>query len=90
MTNHCLLLTVTAMADILLTTTSANRPRTILNAYKMVEKYGFLQGIIPRGVLSNEIRDGYFEVHFSGDCNLRMDSFSLTIAPGLPGTSKTG
>jgi hypothetical protein len=38
----------------------------------MLEKYGFPQGIIPQGVQSNEIRDGYFEVHFSGDCNLRM------------------
>ncbi|KAM0895058.1 hypothetical protein ACQ4PT_024078 [Festuca glaucescens] len=90
MPNHCLLLTVTTVAAVLLTAASANRPRTILNAYKMLEKYGFPRGIIPQGMQSYEIQDGFFEVHFSGDCNLRMDGFSLHYSSRVAGNIQNG
>ncbi|CAM0951518.1 unnamed protein product [Alopecurus aequalis] len=90
MTNqHCLLLT--AVAAVLLTATSANQPRTVPTAYTMLQQYGFPPGIIPEGVQDYELRqDGYFEVHYSDDCNLRVGGFRLHYSSRLAGNIQNG
>ena len=90
MTNHCLLLT--AMATVLLAATSANQPRTILTAYNMLQQYGFPPGILPVGVQDCLLRpdDGSFEAHFSQDCHVRIDHFSLHYSTRLAGFIQNG